>query len=152
MRPARWLSGKESACQAGDTGSISGLGRSLGEGNGNPLYLFLPGKSHWQRSLEDYSPWGHKESDTAEQLNINNRQIDIFLLGTETTLSLPFLMTSKWVLSWCNRGALWQRSVQSLNLIDVALKVNHGIKAITSPVLFPQDGWLSSLTFSRKLQ
>ena len=27
--------GKESACNAGDLGSISGLGRSLGEGNGN---------------------------------------------------------------------------------------------------------------------
>ena len=32
-----WLSGKESACQAGDTGSISELGRFPGEGNGNSL-------------------------------------------------------------------------------------------------------------------
>ena len=29
--------GKEFACNAGDVGSIPGLGRSLGEGNGNPL-------------------------------------------------------------------------------------------------------------------
>ena len=29
--------GKESACNVGDLGSISGLGRSPGEGNGNPL-------------------------------------------------------------------------------------------------------------------
>ena len=29
--------GKESACSAGDPGSIPGLGRSPGEGNGNPL-------------------------------------------------------------------------------------------------------------------
>ena len=29
--------GKESACDAGDLGSIPGLGRSLGEGNGSPL-------------------------------------------------------------------------------------------------------------------
>ena len=28
---------KESACNAGDLGSISGSGRSPGEGNGNPL-------------------------------------------------------------------------------------------------------------------
>ena len=28
---------KESACNAGALGSIPGLGRSLGEGNGNPL-------------------------------------------------------------------------------------------------------------------
>ena len=29
--------GKESACNPGDLGSIPGLGRSPGEGNGNPL-------------------------------------------------------------------------------------------------------------------
>ena len=29
--------GKESACNAGDQGSIPGSGRSPGEGNGNPL-------------------------------------------------------------------------------------------------------------------
>ena len=34
---ARWLSGKESACHAGDGGSVPGLIRSPGEGNGNPL-------------------------------------------------------------------------------------------------------------------
>ena len=31
------LNGKESACEAGDQGSIPGLGSSSGEGNGNPL-------------------------------------------------------------------------------------------------------------------
>ena len=29
----------------------------------------LPGKSHGQRSLEGYSPWGPKESDTTERLH-----------------------------------------------------------------------------------
>ena len=36
-----WLSGKESACHAGDIrdlGSIPGSGRFLGEGNGNPVW------------------------------------------------------------------------------------------------------------------
>ena len=42
--------GKESACNAGDLGSIPGLGRSPGEGNGNPP-VFLPGEFHGQRSL-----------------------------------------------------------------------------------------------------
>ena len=32
--------GKESACNAEDLGSISGLGRSPGEGNGNPLQYY----------------------------------------------------------------------------------------------------------------
>ena len=31
-----------------------------------PTPVFLPGKSHGQRSLAGYSPWGCKESDTAE--------------------------------------------------------------------------------------
>ena len=30
--------GKESACNAGDLGSVSRSGRSSGEGNGNPLH------------------------------------------------------------------------------------------------------------------
>ena len=34
---SQWLSGKESACSAGDTGSIPGSGRSPGGGHGNPL-------------------------------------------------------------------------------------------------------------------
>ena len=35
--PPWWLSSKESACNAGDTGLIPGSGRSSGVGNGNPL-------------------------------------------------------------------------------------------------------------------
>ena len=40
-----------------------------GEGNGNPLQYFLPGKFHGQRSLVGYSPWSRKELDMTEQLN-----------------------------------------------------------------------------------
>ena len=47
----RQLCDKGSACQAGDTGSIPESGTCTGEGNGNPLQLFLPGKSHGQGSL-----------------------------------------------------------------------------------------------------
>ena len=61
--------GKESACNAGDLGSIPGLGRSAAGGHGNPLqYSFLE-NPHGQRSLAGHSPWGCKESDTTEQLN-----------------------------------------------------------------------------------
>ena len=31
-----------------------------------PTPIHLPGKSHGQRSLVDYSPWDHKELDTTE--------------------------------------------------------------------------------------
>ena len=33
-----------------------------------PTPVFFPGKSDGQRSQVGYSPWGHKESDTIEQL------------------------------------------------------------------------------------
>ena len=32
-----------------------------------PTPVLLPGKSHEQRSLVGYSPWGRKESDTTER-------------------------------------------------------------------------------------
>ena len=31
-----------------------------------PTPVFLPEESHGQRSLADFSPWGHKELDTTE--------------------------------------------------------------------------------------
>ena len=62
--------GKASACSAGDLGLNPRLGRSPEEGNGNPFPVFLPGKSHGQRSLAGYSPWDRQESDTTEQLTL----------------------------------------------------------------------------------
>ena len=55
----RWFSGEESTCNAGDVGSIPVSGRSPGGGNGNPLMYSCLEKSHGQRSLVDYSTWGH---------------------------------------------------------------------------------------------
>ena len=63
---------KASACSAGDPGSIPGLGRFPGEGNGNPLqYSCLENSMDWEapQSLVGYSPWSHKESDTTERLH-----------------------------------------------------------------------------------
>ena len=54
--------GKESACNAGDPGSIPGLGGSPGEGNGNPLQCSCLENPHGQRNLAGYSPWDYKES------------------------------------------------------------------------------------------
>ena len=61
--------GKESTCNAGDLSSVPGLGRSPGEGHGNPLQYSCLENPYGQRSLAGYSPWGHKESDMTEQLS-----------------------------------------------------------------------------------
>ena len=57
---------KESAYNTADLGSIPGLGRSPGEGERLPTPVFWPGEFQGL-----YSPWGHKESDTTEQLSLN---------------------------------------------------------------------------------
>ena len=62
--------GKESASSAGDLGSIPGLGRSPGEGNGHPTPVFLPGEFQGQRNPAGLSPWGRKGLDTAKELTL----------------------------------------------------------------------------------
>ena len=96
--------GEESACDAGDPGSIPGSGRSPEEGIGYPLQyswtslvaqlvkkpptMWRPGFNPWVGKIPRrrgrlpipvfwpgefhglYSPWGHKESDTTEQLSL----------------------------------------------------------------------------------
>ena len=42
------------------------FGKILWSRKWQPHPVLLPGKSHRQRSLVGYSPWGRKESDTAE--------------------------------------------------------------------------------------
>ena len=54
---------KNTPTNAGDVGSIPRSGKSPGEGK-QLTPAFLPGKSHGQRSLAGYTPWGCKESNT----------------------------------------------------------------------------------------
>ena len=60
-----------SAGDAGDTGSIPGLGRFPWRRKWQPTPVFLPGKSLRQKSLTSYSPWDHKELDTNKRLSIH---------------------------------------------------------------------------------
>ena len=73
---------KETACNAGDPGSISGSGRSPGEGNGNPLQ-----HSCLENSMDREAWWatGHEvtELDTTEGL-------------THTSVDLQYCYTAKW--------------------------------------------------------
>ena len=63
---------KESACNAGELGSIPGLGRCPG-GGWQPTPVFLPGEFQGQRSLAGYRPWSLKESDMTEQLTAQHK-------------------------------------------------------------------------------
>jgi len=56
---------KVSACNAGDLGSIPGLGRSPGEGNGTHSSI-LAWRIPWMEEPGGLSPRGHKELDKTE--------------------------------------------------------------------------------------
>ena len=60
--------GKESACNAGDPGSIPGLERSPWRREWQPIPVFFPGEFHGQRNLVDYTLWDHEKSDPTERL------------------------------------------------------------------------------------
>ena len=69
-----WLSDRESTCNAGDAGSIPGLGRCPGEGNGNPLqYSCLENpmdRGAWWATVHGAA----EESDTTKLLNNDNNK------------------------------------------------------------------------------
>ena len=60
---------KASVYNAGDQGLSPGLGRISWRRKWQSTPVLLPGKSHEQKSLVGYSPWGRKESDTTERLH-----------------------------------------------------------------------------------
>ena len=64
--------GKESACNAGDLGSVPRLGRSPGERRGN-LLQFLRRKSPWTEEPKWAAVHGIAETDTTEQLSTAQR-------------------------------------------------------------------------------
>ena len=79
---------KESACNAGDLGSIPGFNvwvrKIPWRREWQPIPVFLPGKCHGQMSLAGYSPWGRKELDVTENVQThtvkeeNKSQIPFF--------------------------------------------------------------------------
>ena len=76
--------GKESACNAGDCGFDSWVGKIPWRKAWQTTPVFLPEEFHCSPCLEGYSPWGCKESNTAEWLthlkihckyNMNKKQV-----------------------------------------------------------------------------
>ena len=64
----------------GDPSSVPGLGRSPGEGNGNPLQFSYLENSMDKGAWQAYSPWGHKESHTTEQLTLSHTLTIIYCI------------------------------------------------------------------------
>ena len=96
----RWLSGKESASNTGDESSIPGLGRSPGEGNGNPLQYSCLGNpmdtGAWQatvhRVTKSQTPMTHRLNNMSHLVSINW----IVVAGAVHLLSHVRLFATSW--------------------------------------------------------
>ena len=64
IKDLRWLSGKESICNAGDAALTPGSGRSPGDVNGNPLQYSRPG------NLMDRGAWRVTAHGVAKELDM----------------------------------------------------------------------------------
>ena len=60
-----------------------------------PIPVFLPGKSHEQRSLVGYSPWSRKESDMTERLTL--AVVKEFHLRNLTSLFMFHMRPDYWL-------------------------------------------------------
>ena len=76
-----------------------------------PIPVFLPRKSHGQRSLAGYSPKGCKQSDSTEQLSMSSWAKKVFyfqqLLSTwKLHQPKPVISSNLFFQSWSKRGVL----------------------------------------------
>ena len=80
--------GKQSACNEGDLGSISGLARSPGEGGKGYISQY----SGLENSM-DSSPWGCKDSDMTEWLSLHfnyvNNSDSLFCMPGRSNAEVP---------------------------------------------------------------
>ena len=102
-----WLSGKESTsqCRRHRTfGFALWTGKIPWRRRRQLTPVFLPGKLHGQRSLVDYSSWGHEKSDTTEQLSAHTHtHIHMFLTPNVLSLHFASLLSSRLMYSTAYR-------------------------------------------------
>ena len=90
--------GKESACSAGDLGSIPGLGR-LEKGMATHSST-LAWRIYGQRSLVGYSPWGRKEPDTTEWLTHTANPVSLRCCLLPPAFCLSRVLDQRWGHGW----------------------------------------------------
>ena len=121
---------KNSACKIGDLCLILGSGRSSGEGN---VYSLQSREFCGQKSLEGYSSWGCKDSDTAEWEHI--RFSSVQSLSRVQFFVTPWTAACQASLSITN-----YRSLPKLMSIESAMPSNHLILCcplLLLPSIFP---------------
>ena len=113
--------GKESSCNEADLGSIPGLERSPGEGQGNPLqYSSLRNpldRGAWQATV-------HKESDITEATDHTLYNHKGFHLGhTWMASGFPYLLQSK--SKFCNKELMIWETVSTQSFLSDCTELHH---------------------------
>ena len=127
-----WLSGKESTCQFRRhriSRTIPGSGDLLEE-KWPSIPTFLPGKSHEQRSLVDYSSRGCKESDTAEQLTHTHTHTHTHIHtppGPNTQQKCNKYLWDEWTKTWIN----YTESINLFSQLESELRERRDLLKLT---------------------
>ena len=106
----KWLSGlkkkKKSTCQYRRCWRCKfdpRVGKTHWRRKWQPTPVLLPKKSHGKRNLVDYSPWGHKELDTAEWVSTHFVLIIHLFMWLCQVLGFPRLLSGKESACHCRR-------------------------------------------------
>ena len=154
----RWLSGKEPTCQCRKCRFDLWVRKILWRSKWQPIPVFLPGEFHGQRSMTGYSPRGHKESNTTEQLSTHT-------FSSQTPQTTERNLTVK-PAQQCGTAS---RSGKKILLNEILLRVRakppnsvflpsscamclleSELQPILIPVAFPKAGLLHIHSFPRK--
>ena len=119
--------------------------------------VFLPGKSHGQRSLEGYSPWGRKELNTTEWLSLSSFSLFLF----NGLMSITAMM-GRWTLNGLDNEHLlskanltmtmansWYSSNSDLPRLDLWMRACCHVQLFKTPWTIACQAPLS-LGFSRQ--
>ena len=120
--------GKESACNAGDQGLIPGLGRSSGEGNGNPLqysYLenFMDRGAWWATVCGVAKSWTRLSSSLAHTHTRTHTHILLLIVMIITDIAVTCVTPNSGI---CRAAALQNSRHEGLLLELAACQVLHG--------------------------
>ena len=144
--------GKESICNAGDLGSIAGLGRALEEGMATHSSILA-----WRIPMDRgawWATWGHKESDIAETTeHTHRRQYGDFRKSSQkhnplTVHPLSFLIMSNFLVSalcsslfppkikLTSTNSDWKAHTSTALPLLESLNFNLGLLIASEPLLY----------------
>ena len=101
-----WPFGKESTCQCRTQKWVQSLSwKGPLEKEIQPIPVFLPGKSHWQKSLMGYSPRGHKSWTWLSDYTTTTKFFDLYRIYFCIMLEVVTLFFTRWLAN-CHRNIL----------------------------------------------